>query len=229
MSLYHDLQTVVFPYLDVFTKMKFSHINWILYENMFRLNVKDVHDICEEYYGYRGLGAFLKRRLGKNISFKLSTSINCMVDEELECNEEIIIKKKINKILKEYYVPMRFFMFKYNKASFNNIIIDTGTNITFQDISYYCLKNIRDVSFYKKLLKVITRNDYNILVDLACCNYCQYAKLLKYNGQISPFPFDRIILKLLFDHGGYYKIYTQYKDHVNNYVYDETKFLTGQH
>jgi hypothetical protein len=171
MSLHHDLQTVIFPYLDVFTKIKFSHINWALYNTFFKLDIDDVNTILQEYGENKYIGYFFDKRFDFSGGYYVN-QMKIYINRLIKINEDNERKTTINKLLDEYNVSVKFFQKKpptYGNSWYNNI--------TFYHIVTCVMgSSYIDLKFYKKLLLLIDDEQFAELLGMRhdICIYNNY-------------------------------------------------------
>jgi hypothetical protein len=163
MSLHHDLQTVVFPYLDIFTKIKFSHINWTLYENMFKLNIDDVQIILQEYGQNEYMPYFFKKRFDYNS--KHTDQMKIYIDNLIKKETDKTNKIGINKLLDEHNVSVKFFQTINDVACAHQILV-RFREVKITDIIQCCnCLHYDNVILYKKLLPLLNDGQFSAVFN----------------------------------------------------------------
>jgi hypothetical protein len=162
-----DVQTVIFPYLDLFTKIKYSQINYKVYDKFFKLDTSDVQIILKTYGMNDKIKQFLKKRLSDDVSDNLKKDIN-KSDERKKVDE-------IEKIIKEFNINLDI------------ILYTTDPKIFFRE----CIAVTKDFKFYEKLLVIINWDDHSILIEHALIFFENYYgdKIYYDGGEIDWDPF----------------------------------------
>lgn len=177
------------------------------------------------------MGKFLSRRLDENAPEQLSKYVRHLIVKEEENEKDIIMKKKINTILEEYDVPIKFFTaVTYKTWDVNDYKKYIEKPMTFDKICYYCAHNVKNISFYEKILKVIDLEYYKCLIRAICNKYCNKHHYIHLKCNVSKIISDELVLKLVINDEKYdgshdNKIWDNYKRHVNNIKYVEKDFL----